>query len=327
MIVTTFSYRIADMSRRTGFTLIELLVVIAIIGVLVAMLLPAVQAAREAARRSQCNNQLKQLGLAMHNYHDIYNTFPMGINDQTAANGGLGEWGWGAKILPFIEQTNLYEVIGVGNGSLQDAAAVVVRRTAMQVKLAGFVCPSDSAPDLNTGRQINSQNLTTSNYVANNSSHHLRFNNGVPTATANANGMFMRTAGFGFRDITDGSSNTIILGERAWTRRSADNVERACNAAIVFGARQTEASVNGLSDSHAGGAVNINTKANDNTSCAQGFSSRHPGGSLFGLGDGSVRFISETVNHNLDFGKAKRMALGLYMQTGGHEMVKLAIAW
>src|SRR3954453_5885920 len=101
---------------RRGFTLIELLVVIAIIAVLIALLLPAVQQAREAARRTQCKNALKQIGLAFHNYHDSFNTFPPGcIARQPVVNSGggaststeIGLWGWGAMILPYIDQANL----------------------------------------------------------------------------------------------------------------------------------------------------------------------------------------------------------------------------
>ncbi|MCA9201485.1 MAG: DUF1559 domain-containing protein, partial [Planctomycetales bacterium] len=96
--------RFSEAGKRTGFTLVELLVVIAIIGVLVAMLLPAVQAAREAARRSDCSNKLKQFGLALQNFHDTYKNFPPGMTDDDTDN-----LGWGTYILPFIEQGNLYD--------------------------------------------------------------------------------------------------------------------------------------------------------------------------------------------------------------------------
>src|SRR5262245_17149207 len=119
--------------KRRGFTLIELLVVIAIIAVLIALLLPAVQQAREAARRTQCKNNLKQIGLAMHNYHDVYNTFPPGAvarfpvsNDgggsSTSTEPGL--WSWGFSILPYIDQSTTYNALGSGNIPLEAAAAV-----------------------------------------------------------------------------------------------------------------------------------------------------------------------------------------------------------
>lgn len=100
------------MKSKGGFTLVELLVVIAIIGILIALLLPTVQAAREAARRSSCTNSLKQIGLGLHNHHDTFNHFPAGFYHVHGGN-AKGNWGWGAHILPFVEQGNLADVIGV----------------------------------------------------------------------------------------------------------------------------------------------------------------------------------------------------------------------
>jgi len=116
---------------KPGFTLVELLVVIAIIGILVGLLLPAVQAAREAARRMQCSNNLKQIGLSLHNYHDAHKRFPPGVVQQQAdpqfvpnagnVNPPIESWGWGAFLLPFMEQGNLYSQAGIGQGTkLQD---------------------------------------------------------------------------------------------------------------------------------------------------------------------------------------------------------------
>ena len=134
-------------SFKRGFTLVELLVVIAIIGVLVALLLPAVQSAREAARRMQCVNNLKQLGVATHNYHDTYLTFPSGFIRTSNAQG----WGWGALTLPFIEQGPLHDRLQVTRANLDAVIASPPPDLAelVQTSLAAFHCPSDTGFDAN----------------------------------------------------------------------------------------------------------------------------------------------------------------------------------
>ena len=113
------SSRIQSRRVRTAFTLVELLVVIAIIGILVALLLPAIQAAREAARRTQCVNNLKQIGLGLQNYHDTYKTFPPGILYWQPGGGANQMWGWSALILPQVEQTQLHDQMGVTTRTLR----------------------------------------------------------------------------------------------------------------------------------------------------------------------------------------------------------------
>jgi len=184
--------------RLRGFTLVELLVVIAIIGVLVALLLPAVQAARESARRTQCSNHLKQLALGFHNHHDTYGALP------TAGNGTTGnpptdrvEWGWAYEVLPFIEQTNLFE-----NTNNTQVRATIIK---------GYYCPSRRAPALfnNTARTDYAGNAgTRPNSDGNNGA----VQKGPDPSTPNKRGSV------GFKDLIDGTSNTILVAEKLVNR-------------------------------------------------------------------------------------------------------------
>src|SRR4051812_28529516 len=142
---------------RRGFTLVELLVVIAIIGVLVALLLPAVQAAREAARRMQCQNNLKQMGLGLHSFHDSYNRFPP-CGERNTTN----RWGWQVAILPYIEQNNLYQQLGSPDINTT-ASMPFPATTILQSKINTYRCPSD----LNTQQtlNLNFDNYGISNYI------------------------------------------------------------------------------------------------------------------------------------------------------------------
>lgn len=131
-------------TRRRGFTLIELLVLMAIIGILIALLVPAVQQAREAARRSQCNNNLKQIGVALHNYHSTHSTFPPGyignlVGDPTNGKG----WAWGAMLLPYLDQAPLYKSLDLNRYTLLDVLATPSKRPLLQTPLAVFRCASD----------------------------------------------------------------------------------------------------------------------------------------------------------------------------------------
>jgi prepilin-type N-terminal cleavage/methylation domain-containing protein len=140
--------------RRPGFTLVELLVVIAIIGVLVALLLPAVQSAREAARRMSCASNLRQMGLAMQNYHDVNQTFALGVLNTAAnaSNGANGNWTWPSRILPYLEQGSLYQQLNVGVGTVPNPNTNSQIGQAVMTPIKTFMCPSDPGnPSRGTG--------------------------------------------------------------------------------------------------------------------------------------------------------------------------------
>jgi prepilin-type N-terminal cleavage/methylation domain-containing protein/prepilin-type processing-associated H-X9-DG protein len=186
--------------RRRGFTLIELLVVIAIIAVLIALLLPAVQAAREAARRAQCTNNLKQIGLALHNYHSAINSFPMGssLNPWNAPGDSDGWSGWSAQslMLPYIEQTSIYNAINFSWACERGGNGSRINSTAYNVKINSFLCPSDgSAGVSNINSYAGSMGTTTLQ---------------VPQQTT---GAFAYQTSYSIANFSDGTSNTIAFAE------------------------------------------------------------------------------------------------------------------
>jgi prepilin-type N-terminal cleavage/methylation domain-containing protein len=276
---------------RRAFTLVELLVVIAIIGVLIALLLPAVQAAREAARRTQCTNNPKQLGLACHNYHDTFKVFPPQMMNVDASNDR--RWGWGAVTLPFVEQTALYELLKPDGGKQIPAASTLISgATPLRTRLATHLCPSD-----NTG--VHTNQFHPSVAASSNANDWYSKSNYV------CNQQIMRyRAGFGgacFRmaEVTDGTTNTLLLGER----RLLIPLARRYPGSIVWGTAQ------GTGDSanvfHAAHPINTASKnadfdadANDTQRYRFGVSSAHPSGAVFAMTDGSVRLISDNIPLN-----------------------------
>ncbi len=296
--------------KRDGFTLIELLVVIAIIAILVALLLPAVQQAREAARRSSCKNNLKQLGLAMHNYHDTHRVFPPGYVDERGSGGTIADnephWSWTAMILPFVEQGPLFDQINVGS-SPRVVMANASNLQAMGNPIASFRCPSDAGAPLvqsNLGQRVIDSNGTdvgtaVMNYVGVNNSRNIRRTSGSNPAS-NAVGLFFRDSRTSFRDITDGTSNTLLVGERAWKVRTTPIF-----AGSLFVLRDMNAG--GPAEAHGDqgmlGAMGSTITSINGNPATQGnrqmFASQHDGGAQFVLADGSVRFISENIDHNI----------------------------
>ncbi|WP_237225564.1 DUF1559 domain-containing protein [Rubinisphaera sp. JC750] len=299
-------------SPRNGFTLIELLVVIAIIAILVALLLPAVQQAREAARRSSCKNNLKQIGLAMHNYHDTYNTLPPGSMNQNpnSLHGRAPNWNWMAHIAPFLELANAYDALNVGENPMAHLSDS--RLGVLQTPVPAWRCPSDVGPELHEDfverkarDTVNSTDvpLVVANYLAVNSAGNIRplpNNDGDGTTREvndDATGAFYRNSKTRFRDITDGLSNTLIVGERIYEKSDGSGNRPAAGTGwLTCGA---DGNHNSRMASGLGGGHRL-LNCPENNECRRAFLSNHKGGVQFVLADGSVRFISENIDHNTD---------------------------
>ncbi len=324
------------LNRRRGFTLIELLVVIAIIAVLIALLLPAVQQAREAARRSTCKNNLKQIGLALHNYHERFNVFPPGYVDGTVAAGN-SDYSWPSFILPDIDQAPMYNQLRIGNVTLTQNLAIAANKIVMQTPMAALSCPSNPTPQLNDANQpaagaraitaTATDTLPVNSYVGmNNSSSGLARNRSSDSANASfgATGFFFRNSKTGFKTLTDGSTNTIVVSERAWLSKLTP-----IYAAVTIGVRNDTGGLDATSDGFttqpsgatpgvfgttgggdAGlvyalaapvGAVNNPfTTVGGTIPNRAGISSTHTGGAHVLLGDGAVKFVTDSLDFNAD---------------------------
>lgn len=313
------SMKMPSRNKLRGFTLIELLVVIAIIAILVSLLLPAVQQAREAARRTQCKNNLKQLGLALHNYHDISRMFPSTsyqASDVFADAEASATYGWATMLLPQIEQAPLYNLLSPGSPRTlsQTVALNGPELAAMRQPISAFRCPSDTGPNVNdlysisdgTADVANRVDLATSNYIGcNDSQTVLRTNaDGFMVVGTRWAGNNNRVTTRRIRDITDGTSNTLAIGERAYVLNGDPLF-----AGVVFGHTGVENWVPGGGQNPTGfwtvlgsGMVSINTTNSVNNSlinqARRSFSSQHTGGAQFVLADGSVRFVSENIDHS-----------------------------
>jgi prepilin-type N-terminal cleavage/methylation domain-containing protein/prepilin-type processing-associated H-X9-DG protein len=275
------------LSVRRGFTLIELLVVIAIIAVLIALLLPAVQSAREAARRAQCLNNAMQLGIALQSYESSHEMLPPGVVNTTGPilDQPKGyHFGWLVQILPFFEQKNVFNHLNFKLGVYE-----IENFTTRTTVIRSLLCPSDS----NSSRGPSGVAMTS--YVG---SH----NDAEAPISATNKGVLFLNSSIRFEDITDGSSQTIFVGEklnkvpdegwasgtRASLRNSGSGLNRPAGSLPGPGSGEDDDA-----DGQAAGASTAS--ATDSLSYVGGYSSWHPGGANFAFGDGSVRFLKSSM--------------------------------
>lgn len=264
---------LSSRSRRVrGFTVIELFMGMAIVAVSAALILPAMQSSRHAARTTQCKNNLKQIGIALHNYHEAFNTFPPGW-----VNGN--QFAWSVQILPFIEQTNIYN-------ELNFLAKYDKNNRQLHSRIETYRCSSDRGADLAAG-------LGRSNYAG----VMVGKASNTTAESTHGGGSFGMNSRRNFRDYRDGTSNTVMVGERRSTARVRKEIPDNAKVAqpdpgVVFGTEGNWVGTNpgelSIVSSAATGKLNSNTYGV--------FSSPHPGGANFLVGDGSVRLISENID-------------------------------
>ena len=311
-----------------GFTLVELLVVITIIGILIALLLPAVQAAREAARRSQCTNNLKQISLAMHNYENTHGSFPLGSYNlrETWPSSGSN---WRALILPFIEQRTVYDQLKFSNdpaihfmaGGAAGANALNGNDVLKMLIVNAYQCPSSTIKPFEIAPVSNNNGIALNiHYVGNQGAARP-----IPGPNPNAgtfdcghgwsceNGLLVPNEVFKMRDATDGTSNTIIVSEQSGLVNGVNITANYYGG--WYGSRHPRTVLSGnCGDLWQTGTSCVRFPPNSNivqTGANERmyrnnttWNSMHPGGINIGLADGSVRFISDTI----DFVTLKQLA-------------------
>ena len=269
---------------RPGFTRIELLVAIAIGLLLAANSAPAVMQARETARRAQCKNNLKQLGLALHNYHDAWNMFPPGYVVRNWDSSSHRGFGWMTSILPFVDQSPVFNRLNFSEGSFMDATPTPDEKKDLMTLVPVYRCPSDQMTDLNTSRG----GWPTSNYSGNAGHRPFpRLTAGIVTDFwpgqipspyhVNRPGVFGPNSSIKFRDLIDGSTNIIMVGERGLS--SLAGIWPGITSATHENDALTETSH--LSRPNAG---------------LTSFSSQHADGLHILLCDGSVRWILDSID-------------------------------
>lgn len=275
--------------ERTAFTLVELLVVIAIIGVLVGLLLPAVQAAREAARRMSCSNNLKQVGIALHNYHDTHKTFP----PSSLTSNRLA---WTVHVLPFLEQKPLHDQFDFSRHYNQTPNHILG-----MTAVSSYHCPSTKIPRSsigNGGERIGGVGTYTTHYYGVLGPKGINPQTGAAYPFSNVgghggfalSGLFKQNDTKKFAHVTDGTSNTFAIGEISWDDRGGN---RSRYRTWSRGHQQNQWTAPAKNLAH---QINSDFTADFND---MSFGSNHPGGCHFLMADASVQFIAETT----DFGR------------------------
>lgn len=280
-----------DSNRQFAFTLVELLVVIAIIGILVALLLPAIQAAREAARRTQCTNNFKQVGVALHNYHSNNKKLPIGMLD----SGGF--WGWSMYLLPHIEEQGIYDMFNFKVG-MYWSTTPSRNREACKMWITAFLCPDDpQGHGQSSANGIPISTATPGELAAlgdmcgvSDSVNWMTPNNTRPRKFPEVDGVFGANQSCEIGDIADGSSKTLAIGEVT----GGGEGSKVGNFWATWNLKDTAEGINGPRTAP-GGKYPSDAAGPGTASDSSGFASWHSGGCNFLLADGSVHFISEDI--------------------------------
>ncbi len=305
-------------TRRRGFTLIELLVVIAIIAILIALLLPAVQQAREAARRSSCQNNMKQIGLALHNYHDVFTTFPLGSAPAEGSNPLYGIGNWKYRILPYLDQAAMFNTtsVGVRFGFISSPSAATLAWNDFRVPV--YHCASSAAPERYeylTGYEAETHDYVgimgaNPDHIGRAEADGVRYNSNY--GYLYNTGMLTGGQAFRVRDCTDGLSNTLIVGEQSGNPKS--NLRSDYNTGWCTGYRSdstvaqhyatngsTTIAVQYLGCTVVKGAPNVPDPSDGNQPYepAVPLKSYHTGGCHVLLSDGAVRFLGDNTNGDI----------------------------
>lgn len=272
------------MSRRRGFTLIELLAVSGMVTLFFAQLLPAIQDAREAARRSKCKNNLKLIGLALHNYHDTFGQLPLGwdgadLDSHKPDALGMNGWGWGTRILPYIDQAPLYSAINF-NVRVDDSKNAKL----ITQQIDNYRCPSDPYNKktwmIKDDKDKDLVTLAVTNYVGSFGTEDVtKCEKSKPSERCDGNGVFSHNIGVTIRDVTDGIAYTLAVGERVG---NAKTDHFATWSGVVAKGKSPFSRILGSSDQP------LDTKK---PTSAQ-YLSAHPKGTHFSILDGSVRFLN-----------------------------------